>query len=250
MGLFDKQLRTVREFVAARELAGQAVTLPGFTGPGWPSGGRTGVVMSRDTAVELGHPDRESVSFLLWSDDMREVRDGVVTLIGPDLPACGGMSIPFGKIVIAGVEGFNEDNAYDRYREMDDIKYRIDLRGYMMRAAPQYRREWSRVSRAALSGGFSLSVLGESIIERFRTLEYVRAVELVFVTSSTGDIRELAPVSDGAAMILWAMTRMVNEISLDCDACGYLPVCGEVSGLRTMRERLNQKSNLLKSDEI
>lgn len=241
MGLFDRQLQAVREFIAAKERQGTAGPLPRFTGPEWPTAGRANVVLSRDTAVEMGHPERESVSFLLWTGDTREVRDGAITLIGPDLPACGGMSIPFGKIVIAGVEGFNEDNSYLRCREMEEVKYLVDLRGYMMRAASQYRREWSRVSREALSDGFSLSVLGSSLIDRFRKLEYVRAVELIFITSGTGDIRELAPVSDETAMIMSAMNRMANELSLDCDTCDYSPVCGEVSELRTMHERLKKR---------
>ncbi|MEZ4578964.1 MAG: hypothetical protein R2875_13445 [Desulfobacterales bacterium] len=45
---------------------------------------------------------------------------------------------------------FNADNSYDRYREMELLRYDIHLKGYMMRGVSQYQREWSRVSHEAM----------------------------------------------------------------------------------------------------
>ena len=71
-----------------------------------------------------------------------------------------GKSLPFGKVVLLGVEGFTEDNAYDRHKELDFLRYDLDLKGFMMRAVSQYMREWCRISREALSQGFSALLPG------------------------------------------------------------------------------------------
>jgi CO dehydrogenase/acetyl-CoA synthase beta subunit len=78
----------------------------------------------------------------------------------------------------------NAENIYDRYREMDHLRYDISLKGYMMRAVSQYMREWSRISKEAINKGFSLFTLGGALIDKYRKLNYIDAVEIIFVTSS------------------------------------------------------------------
>jgi CO dehydrogenase/acetyl-CoA synthase beta subunit len=199
------------------------------------------VVLSQDMAVELGNPREESSSCLIWVEDPGRVRDGVITMIGPVLAECAGKSVPFGKIVIIGGTGFNEENSYDRYREMDGVRYEMDLKGYMMRAVSQHRREWSRVSREALEKGFSLETLGGALIDAYRQKEYIRAVEVVFVTSSRDDVLGLAPIADGAMKIISAMNKMFEELEFDCTTCENTEVCSEVDELRKMRDGLRSK---------
>jgi CO dehydrogenase/acetyl-CoA synthase beta subunit len=244
MALFEKQLSEIREYLRSRE-----------GGPGyreyrhaaeiaWPSGMKRNVVLAQDTAVELGNPREESSSCLIWHDDPGSVRDGVITLIGPELAECAGQSVPFGKVVIIGVSGFNAENSYDRYREMDSVRYEMDLKGYMMRAVSQFQREWSRVSREAVDSGFSFPVLGGALIDAYRRKEYVRSVEVLFVTSSREDVRGLVPVSDGAMRIIAAMNKMFEELDYDCGTCENTEVCGEVEDLRTMRDGLRKKKEM------
>jgi hypothetical protein len=58
-------------------------------------------------------------------------------------------SLPFGKVVLLKLQGMDENNCYERHRQIDMARYDLNLKGYMMRAASQYMREWSRVSREA-----------------------------------------------------------------------------------------------------
>ena len=118
---------------------------------GWPPGGGRNIVLKEDMGLELGSPEMDSVSCLLWTGDHSRITDGRITLVGPDFPECMGKSLAFGKVVLAGVEGFDEDNAYDRHKDMDFLRYELDLKGFMMRAVSQYMREWCRISRDALS---------------------------------------------------------------------------------------------------
>ena len=60
-------------------------------------------------------------------------------------------------MVIVGGSDFDEDNTYDRYREMELLRYDIHLKGYMMRGVSQQQREWSRVSKEAINNGFSFT---------------------------------------------------------------------------------------------
>jgi hypothetical protein len=38
------------------------------------------------------------------------------------------------------VEGFTEDNTHDRYRDLDLLRYDLDLKGFMIRPCPSTRR--------------------------------------------------------------------------------------------------------------
>ena len=241
MALFEKQFTEIRDYLKRREGSPAYREIVHRGACAWPSGMKRSVVLAQDMAVELGSPQQESASFLVWHDDPARVRDGLITLVGPDLPASAGKSLPFGKVVLLAACGFDETNGYDRYRELDGVRYDLDLKGYMMRAVSQYRREWSRVSMEAVAGGFSFGVLGGALIEAYRHKEYVRAAEVVFVTASREEVAALAPVADGAMRIIGAMNKMLEELEFDCNTCENTDVCGDVAELRAMRENLMRK---------
>ncbi len=204
----------------------------------WPAGERGNIVMQCDTAVELGNPRDGSASFLLWTEDRDLVRDGIFTLIGPDVSGAAGVSFPLGKALILAVDGFTEENCYDRHRRIELVRYDINLRGYMMRAVSQYLREWSRISRQAMADGFSLEVLAAALMDRYRALDFVLGAEMIVITSSPEDVRSLQLIGERSVRLISAMNKMAHELSFDCGTCEYTDVCGEVSGLRTMRETL------------
>lgn len=241
MALFEKQFNEIHDYLKERESHPAYREIVHAAPCAWPSGMKRSVVLAQDMAVELGSPQQESASFLVWHDDPARVRDGLITLVGPDLPASAGKSLPFGKVVLLAATGFNETNGYDRYRELDGVRYELDLKGYMMRAVSQYRREWSRVSTEAVEGGFSFGVLGGALIDAYRRREYVRAAEVIFVTASREDVASLGPAADGALRIIGAMNKMLEELEFDCDTCENTDVCGDVAELRAMRESLLRK---------
>lgn len=239
MGLFDKIFDTFGEFL--KETAPYKSWQ--VEGPStWPDGGNRNVVLSDDMAVELGNPLMESVSCIIWTEDIKAIKDGSITLIGPDIPESKGKSLPFGKIVLVGVNGFNEENTYDRYREMEMIRYSVDLKGYMMRAVSQYQREWSRISKQAVAGGFSFETLGRALMEKFRQKDYIKAIELILVTSSAQDVKVLKKMTSEVSKIISAMDKMAQELSFDCDNCDYSDVCDEVDELKKMKRVLEQKT--------
>jgi CO dehydrogenase/acetyl-CoA synthase beta subunit len=242
MDLFERQLNELNYYIGIKKSGAQYKEHIHSTETLWPSGMKRNVVLGGDMAVELGNPRDESVSFLIWTDDEMKVNSGRITVIGPDIPESRGQSIPFGKIIIARVNGFTPENSYDRYREMDMSRFDIDLKGYMIRAVPQHGREWSRISKEAVDGGFSFPILGGAVMDRLNKFEYVSAAEVIFVTSSKEDVAGLRAISESAMKITGAMNKMAAELSIDCDSCDFQSVCDEVDDLRKMRDSLAKRS--------
>lgn len=237
MELFEAQFALVHEYLASQKSRDNVKTIRPSTAD-WPSGLGRNLILSQDAAVELGNPKEVSASFLLWSEQAEDIQNGRLRLIGPDLPESAGRSLPFGKVVLIHGYGFTAENTYPRYREMEGLRYEMDLKGYMMRAVSQYQREWSRVSREALNQGFSFGVLGSAVLKSFQRLEYVAAVEVLFVTSASEQVAALKSIGDQAGRIIGAMNKMSVEMSFDCDSCEYGDVCGDVADLRSMRKTM------------
>ncbi len=241
MGLFDAYIKEVRDYLDERRQRQDASIFDSNPPSSWPAGQKNNLVLSADTAVELGSPRTASTSFLLWTEDPAVVHHGRTTLIGPDVFQESRSQVPFGKAVLAGVTGFDEENSYDRFREMELAKYDLRLAGYMMRAVSQYQREWSRVSRKAVEEKFSLSFLGQALTQELITLPYVTAVEIIFVTASIEDVLALKSIGDGVAAIIGAMNKMVEEMDFDCSSCEYREICDSAAELRAMRNAIQKK---------
>ena len=239
MELFTDIIRRVRDFVETRP---EKRCWSGNPHPCWPAGGRRGIVMKEDLGIELGSPDVESVSSLLWAGDPGEIADGRITLIGPDFPETKEQALPFGKVVLAGVEGFTEENTYERHRDMDLLRYDLDLKGFMIRAVPQHQKEWCRISAGAIRSGFSARTLAAAAMGLFRALDYVRSTEVVVVTSSPADVRTLRDIVAPAARIVAAMDKMAVEIDADCESCEYQDVCSDADQLKDLRREIQRKN--------
>ena len=207
----------------------------------WPSGKGRNVVLSDEMAVELGNPQMNSVSCLIWTQKPDLIRDGKITIIGPDIKASHEKSLPFGKIVLVNVSEFGEESAYDKYKEMEAVRYSLDLKGYMIRAVSQYQREWSRISREAVQRGFSFEVLGSALREEYLKKDYIHAVEFLFVTSSAEDVGELQEITKNVGRTISAMNKMLSETDPDCDDCEYNDVCDEVGELKGMKKARDEK---------
>ena len=246
MHLFDGTIGEIRSYMdqKGRERVGREYYPSAIVS--WPEAGKRDIVLQSDAGLELGHPRDEAVSFLVWTEDLSLIKDGRITLIGPEIGESGNKNLSFGRAVLIGGHGFNEENAYDRHREMDFLRYELSFKGYMMRAVFQYMREWSRVSNEAIERGFSFEVIGNEFILRLREKEYIDAVEILFVTSSPEDVIELKEIGEHAMNYVQAMTRMIEEMDLDCGSCEYQDVCSEAGDMRAIRNSLekSEKRNL------
>jgi CO dehydrogenase/acetyl-CoA synthase beta subunit len=238
MVLFDQVIREVKGTVLAMPQARALVSGPEAP---WQPGGNRNIVLKEDVGIELGGPECESLSCVLWTNDLSLVSDGAITLAGPDFSECMGEQRPFARIVLAGVEGFTEDNACERHTELDLVRYDLDLKGFMIRAVSRRMNEWCRISRSALRDGFSAQVLGSSLMGLMGRKPYVRSLEMLFVTSCAGDVARLKDLTSHTARVIAAMSKMAGEMSFDCGECEYQDVCDDATDLKKMRKSIMRK---------
>jgi CO dehydrogenase/acetyl-CoA synthase beta subunit len=203
----------------------------------WPRGSSGEIILGSDTALELGHPQTESVVFLLWTDDLNKIRNQRTTLIGPELNEIVESKAPYCKIIFIGGHGFSEENAYERWQQLDTLRLSLNLKGQMLRAIPQQNREWSRISKSAMESGLSFSTIGNELIRDYLELDYVDAVELLQITSSVADIEPFKAIGENVQQLTAAMNRIFDNLELDCDACDFSEVCEEIEGLKEMHAR-------------
>ena len=241
MRFFEDLIKEVHTLVDSRRAGGLVRDRHAETAACWPRSERGDIVMQAETAIELGHPETLSSAFHLWSNEAGQVEDGRITLIGPDLAETQAGRLPFGKVVLLQVEGFNEDNCYDRHAVIGRLRFDLAMAGYMMRAVSQAGREWSRVSRQALQEGFSLLTLGNELVHAYRAHDHVKAVEVLLVTASKDDVRALEDIALRSERMIQALNKMANEMDFDCDSCDYTDVCDEADSLRSMRSKLKKE---------
>jgi len=237
MELFDSMFHEVRQCCEQLNFHGLSRTYILNDKRAWPRNDKNHVILADDTAIDLGHPQTESLAFMLWTESMDKVEDGRITIIGSDLPKIRDKKVPFGKITLLRCHGINEDNAYDTYAELDMVRYKLNIDDYMLRALPQNMREWSRVSKKGLDSGFSLQVLGSELIHDYKQLEYVDAAEIIFITSSVEDIRRLKPIGEKTTRIIEAMNKIFDGMDNDCNSCSFRDVCNEIDGLKLLHNK-------------
>jgi CO dehydrogenase/acetyl-CoA synthase beta subunit len=202
----------------------------------------TGIIFRGDTFVELGNPDTASCAFLLWTDKPALIRDGRITLVGPDIAESQGRNLPFAQVLMVGGSTLQEE-----YQEtLDRHQYVFDqIEGYMVRSVPQ--RMWSRVSRAAVDKGLGFETLGRALMGIFKTqLPQVEAMEVLFVTSSKGDLEPLENIATQVGKISRDIRRSSLVRGLDgtyecttihgCKVCSDKAVCDDIRELVALRK--------------
>jgi acetyl-CoA synthase len=237
--------RRVTVFDCPTDAAAAAASLPVKIGPQRD----TNILLKEDTAVELGNPSAASCAFVLWTADSSLVRDGRITLVGPDIPESVGASLPFAQVLLVGGTGLRE-----QYHLVFEQHYAISsqIEGYMVRLAPQQQRMWTRVSNDVVERGFSFRTLGQAVLAIYKTqLPAIEAVELVFVTSSKEDVEGVEPIAAG----VWKArgdalsSRFARQddgsyectsVYTDCTDCPDQPTCDDIRELTRLRRKKRQ----------
>jgi CO dehydrogenase/acetyl-CoA synthase beta subunit len=201
-----------------------------------------GIILREDTSVELGNPSTGSCAFLLWTDNPTLIRDGRITLVGPDIGESQGRSLPFAQILMPGGSALQEEDQ----EVLDRSQYAFDqIEGYMIRSVPQ--RMWSRVSKTAVDKGFNFETLGRALMGIFKSqVPRVEAVEVLFVTSSREDLTPLENIATQVGKISRDIRRntLIRRLDgayectagYDCNACADKAVCDDIKQLVALRK--------------
>jgi len=196
------------------------------------------IVLENETAVELGHPSKESVSLLMLTSNDKKISNDRITVVGKELNEIKSGPVSFAKIILIEMEDIaGEQEAFDKFREIEQIRHTINLEGYMLRAAFQKSREWSRVSNKAMKDGFSFQRYGSELIKAYKALSYVKKAEITFITENDSLIRSLMPLAEKTVQITKALNKIFENLEYDCDVCSFQDVCEEIEELKEMHKK-------------
>ena len=250
MSVFDAYIQKVTEYVEALRTKGLETKeftclrapdrikegLPVQVGPN----AHRGIILRSDTYLELGNPLAGSCAFVLWTEKPSLVRDGKVTLIGPDIPESADGSLPFAQILIVGGEELS-DKDHESLIQHQYVSDRIE--GYMIKSAPD--RVWSRVSKDAAKKGFDFEILGKALLGIVKSEEpKVQAMEIFFVTTSKEDVDGLANIATQVRKISkdivkenWKIRGYDIECASDCSSCGEKLVCDDIREVISIKKK-------------
>jgi len=258
MSIFDVYVTKLAEYVEEMRAGGKRIRetsypatasqlmerLPVRVGPD----ASPGIILRGDTFVELGNPEAGSAAFVLWTDNPSLIRDGRITLIGPDIQESPGASLPFAQVLMVAGAGLGEEE----HETLEQSQYVADqIEGYMIRSSSQHM--WSRVSKDAAAKGFSFDTLGRALMVIFKSgMPKVQAVEVVFVTSSKEDVQQLDGIAAQVRKIakdIVAKAWKAKGIDIlectfgwDCTSCPDRPVCDDIREIITVRKQKAKKA--------
>ena len=247
-GCLDQDLQVV----AAEVMAGGASRLVEFDRPGSAEelreglpiavgpNANPGIVLRSDTFVELGNPQAGSCAALLWTDRPALIRDGRITLFGPNIQESAEGSLPFGQILMVAGEGLAEED-HEKLQQAQHVADQIE--GYMVRSASQ--NLWSRVSRDAAARGFDFETLGRALMSLVRSgAPAVSAIEVLFVTTSKEDVKRLDEAVSGVREVgreilkeTWKARGYDLDCDFDCESCKDQEVCDEIRDVIVARRK-------------
>ncbi|MBT8341603.1 MAG: hypothetical protein HKP58_07290 [Desulfatitalea sp.] len=250
MALFNQQISDVRRFIeekkkdnaVVREIQcpGSADQLLNDLAVSFNPDNQPFVVFKEDTFVELGNPLQGSASMMLWTRQSETVRDGKITVIGPDIPESRARSLPFAQVIMVAGAGLEEKDLVTLERA-SNLSHRLE--GYMIRRTPG--KLWSRVSNAAGIKGLSFKTVGAALMANYK-MQFVHldAIEVVFLTTSKADVDALARISAAAQDKSLSIRRLARSAGaayecndLNCGECPDQEACETIREVIVVRKK-------------
>lgn len=197
--------------------------------------GYSQVILQRDTAYEL---NGAGISLVTSFD----IQDGII-VAGDELSEISG-NRKFARISIIQTDDVeDEQKAYNLIRKIEYVKYHVFPEGYMIRTASSSHKESVRVAKSALKNGISFESVGKLMINKYKEIEAVRGVKIIFVTVPDADYDAFFRIAEKSIDITKTLNHVMNTVNFDCDTCNLKAVCDEVEGMRELHFR-NKEMNM------
>ncbi len=199
---------------------------------------KSSVIFLSDTAFELGGSQKPCVSSLAVSNDLNFSNS--VYLSGSDLDKIKSDS-PFGKFVFIQIENFeNEQDTFNKIKELESLRYRLNVDGFMTRASALNMREQIRVCKKTISSGITFGDYGNALLREYLKFSYVKSAEIYFVTASD-DFETLNGVAKRISQTTSALNHIFDNVMFDCSTCNLKEICDEVDGLKELHLKTVKK---------
>ena len=212
------------------------------------SGAGENILLKEDTAVELGSPETSSCAFIVLINFPHLLKDGKITLIGPDIPDSDGKTLNYGQILLLGGSNLTDK----KYKSLERAQFIGDqIEGFMIRTVPQ--KLWCRISKNVITKGFSFEILGRALMHIFKAqFPLIEKMETIFITSNQEDIEKLNQIaqkvrSKYSKIFQKEMKERIERIRTDCDnpwECDTCPdrvTCDEIEEMVQMSKDKKNK---------
>ena len=192
---------------------------------------KNSVILLSDTAFELGGNNKPCVSGLAVSSDI--TFSNSVYLLGNDLDEIKADS-PFAKFVFIQVKDFSdEQETFNKIKELESLRYRLSVDGFMTRASALNMREQIRISKKVLKSNITLSDYGKTLLNEYLKFSYVKSAEIYFVTAFD-DFEKLNAFAKKMHQTTSALNHIFDNVMFDCSTCNLKEICDEVDGLKEL----------------
>jgi hypothetical protein len=189
------------------------------------------VIFLSDTAFELGGNNKPCVSSLAVSSDMEFSNS--VYLLGDDLDKIK-VDSPFAKFVFIQVDDFeNEQDTFDKIKDLEALRYRLNVDEFMTRASALNMREQIRVSKKAIKSGVTFADYGNTLLKKYLEFSSVKSAEIYFVTDFC-NFEKLNVIAKKISQTTSALNHIFDNIMFDCSTCNLKEICDEVDGLKEL----------------
>ncbi len=188
-------------------------------------------IMQKDSLVELGGGSLDAVGVTVTTSTF-PLKNGIM-LVGKDLKDLKGER-PYARITLIKTKGNagNEQATYDGIKDLDRVRYDVNVVGFMARASSLSLREEVRASKNDVKKGLSFERVGNALINEYLKVKNVEAVKIIFVTEEKVDFNALHRTAKTVVDAQNALNHLFDNIVLDCKSCTLKPICDEVEGMR------------------
>ncbi len=191
---------------------------------------KNNILLLKDTAYELGGSQKPCISTMAVSGTMHF--ENSVLLIGKDIFEIKDDSA-FAKIVLIEIDDIDEDDAFNKIKELELVRYGFCPKGFMTRASALNMREQIRVSKKAVRAQVGFSDFGSMLIDEYLKNPIVKGVEVIFVTQPD-IIGELGVIAEKIKDTTSALNHIFDNILFDCKSCTLKAICDEVEGMKEL----------------
>lgn len=186
------------------------------------------IIFNDDKAFELGANPYYGINLDLLTDNIE--KDEII-LYGNDINSIK-ENQNYARITISSIdnEKIGKGNLlYSNIRKYEYIKYHFAIDGVMVRESAINRKESLLFSKKSLrKNKIDFSLLGSYFISKYKTLNFIKNVKIIFITIPEYDYETLSTITHKSEDITKALDHLMNKVKMDCHSCSLQVICNEV----------------------
>ncbi|MFW9943264.1 MAG: hypothetical protein ACFFFT_19670 [Candidatus Thorarchaeota archaeon] len=206
------------------------------------------IILQEETKLELGGIGNKSFSLVFPFSNLEiinHMKNGTITLIGPEIRDITDLSTEFGLVILIGGRTIDEKD-WDSLRQFNLISNGIE--GFLIRTIP--RKFWCRISEKIIQN-ISFEFLGNAIFYLYKQqfTDLIESMEIFFISTYTDVIDEFIKIASKINNYInekWLKKienwkkRIDCEYDWGCEICPYRETCYDIKQVLVEREKIEK----------